>query len=63
MRIEVDRSLCEANAVCEAVVPEVFQVTEADELIIREPEPPDALRARVEEAIRRCPRRALSLVG
>ena len=62
MRVVVDRDLCEANAVCMRLVPEVFQVGDDDRLRLLAERPPEALRARVEEAVRRCPKLALSLV-
>ena len=62
MRIEVDRDLCEANAVCESIAAKVFHVNEDDVLEVLDPEPPEAMRAAVEAAVLRCPRRALRLV-
>ena len=62
MKINVDFDLCEANAVCMKVAPEVFLVDDNDELHIKVKDVPENLRAKVEEAVRRCPRQALSLV-
>ena len=62
MRVTVDRDLCESNAVCMRLAPEVFRVGEDDQLVIKQERPAEALRARVEEAVRRCPKQALSLV-
>ena len=62
MRIVVDRELCEANAVCMSKAPEVFKVDEEDQLRILVERPPEALRSAVEEAVRLCPRQALSIV-
>ena len=62
MRVRVDRDLCEANAVCMKVCPEVFELQEDDTLLIKDETPPETLRAKVEEAVRRCPRQAISLV-
>jgi ferredoxin len=62
MRIVVDYALCESNAVCMRLVPEVFEVRDDDRLYLRVERPPDTLRPRVEEAVRRCPKQALSLV-
>lgn len=45
MRIEVDRNLCEANAVCESIAPTVFRVTDDGVLEVLQPEPPEELRA------------------
>ena len=61
MKIYVDRDLCEANAVCMDTCPEVFRVEEDDTLTILVESPDAALRPKVEEAVRLCPRQALSL--
>jgi len=58
----VDRTLCESNAVCARLVPEVFSVDDDDQLQITQEQPPAALRERVEHAVRRCPKLALSIV-
>jgi ferredoxin len=61
MKLLVDYDLCEANARCMEAAPEVFKVDDADNLHILMEEPPEALRRKVEEAVRLCPRQALSL--
>jgi ferredoxin len=62
MRVRVDHELCESNAVCVRLVPEVFALRDDDRLELRQERPPAALRARVEQAVRRCPKQALSIV-
>jgi ferredoxin len=62
MKIVVDYDLCEANAVCMSVCPEVFRVEDDDTLTILIEHPPERLRKQVEEAVRLCPRQALSLI-
>jgi ferredoxin len=62
MKIVVDYDLCEANAVCMDVCPECFRVEDDDTLTILVERPPESLRSKVEEAVRLCPRQALSLV-
>ena len=62
MRVLVNRTLCESNAVCARLVPEVFVVDEDDRLQIKQERPSPALRERVEHAVRRCPKLALSIV-
>jgi ferredoxin len=62
MRVRVDHTLCESNAVCVRLVPEVFEVGDDDRLHLKQERPPEALRARVEQAVRRCPKQALSIV-
>ena len=61
MRVIVDYSLCESNAVCMRLAPEVFEVRDDDRLYLKTEHPAETSRARVEEAVRRCPRQALSL--
>ncbi len=61
MKIKVDFDLCEANAICMKVAPEVFKVDDNDELQILNENPPEELRAKIEESVRRCPRQALAL--
>jgi ferredoxin len=61
MRVVVDWDLCESNAICMAVAPEVFEVDDDDELHLLQEHPPEELRAKVEEAVRRCPKQALAL--
>lgn len=62
MKVVVDFDLCESNAVCMGIVPEVFEVREDDFLYILDENPPEALRPRVEEAVRSCPKAAISLI-
>lgn len=62
MRIVVDYDLCEGNAVCMRVAPEVFAVGEDDRAQVLQDNPSEGLRAVIETAVRRCPRQALTLV-
>ncbi len=62
MRVVVDFDLCESNAVCMEVCPDAFKVDDNDELHILIEHPPEELRAKIEEAVRLCPRQAISLV-
>jgi ferredoxin len=61
VRVQVDRDLCESNGMCVQVAPTVFTLDDDDELHILQEEPEEALRDRVEDAVRRCPKQALSL--
>ena len=61
MRVVVDYDLCESNALCMAAAPEVFEVREDDFLYVLQDEPPEAQRAAVEEAARRCPKQAITV--
>ncbi len=60
MKVVVDYDVCESNAVCMAVAPEVFEVRDDDFLYVLQENPPEDLRAKVEEAVRRCPKQAIS---
>jgi ferredoxin len=61
LKIVVDYELCEANAVCMDVCPECFRVEDDDTLTVLVERPPERLRAKVEEAVRLCPRQAISI--
>ena len=61
MRVVVDYDLCESNAICMSILPQVFEVRDDDNLYILNEHPPEEWRAKVEEAVRRCPKTALSL--
>lgn len=61
MRVVVDYDLCESNAVCMAIAPEVFEVREDDLLYVLQDEPDESLRAKVEEAAARCPKQAITI--
>ena len=61
MRVRVDHELCEANAVCVRLLPEVFELDEDDRLRLKQERPDEALRSRLAEAVRRCPKQALAL--
>jgi ferredoxin len=61
MRVVVDFDLCESNAVCMVVAPEVFEVRDDDFLYLLDETPDESLRPKVEEAVRRCPKQAISI--
>lgn len=62
MKVVVDYDLCEANAVCMGIAPEIFRVEEDDTLTVLMENPPEGLRAKAEEAARLCPKQAISIV-
>ena len=63
MKILVNRELCEGNARCVAVAPEVFRLDdEVDTVQLLVERPDAALREKVETAMSLCPRQALSLI-
>jgi len=61
MRVKVDHEVCEANAVCAGLVPEVFEVDDEDNLHILVTDIPPGLADRVGHAVRSCPKAALEL--
>ena len=60
-RIQVDFDLCESNAICMQIAPEVFEVRDDDFLYILNEEPGEDLKAQVEEAAHRCPKEAIGI--
>ena len=63
MRVVVDYSLCESNALCVGAAPEVFAMSEDDTLLVLDEEPGEELRAKVEAAVRVCPKQAITIVA
>ena len=61
MRVVVDYDLCESNAVCMAIAPEIFEVRDDDFLYVLNETPPESERSKVEEAVQRCPKQAISI--
>ncbi len=62
LQVRIDHELCEANGVCVRLVPEVFELDDDDRLRLKGEHPGEALRSRLAEAVRRCPKQALTLV-
>ncbi len=60
-RIVVDYDLCESNAVCMQIAPEVFEVRDDDFLYVLNETPGDDLRAKIDEAVQRCPKQAIAV--
>ncbi|MGI8331026.1 ferredoxin [Actinomadura scrupuli] len=61
MEVRVDPLVCEANAVCMGLAPEVFELDDEDNLEILQPNPPAELVDKVRHAVRSCPKAALTL--
>jgi ferredoxin len=62
MKVKADFDLCESNAICVGIAPDVFEVDDDDYLQILDDEVTDENRARVEQAVASCPKAALSIV-
>ena len=62
LRVVVDRELCEGNARCVQLAPDVFRIDDDERLEILVERPAPALREKIEAAAALCPRQALSLV-
>jgi ferredoxin len=60
-KVVVDFDFCESNAICMGIAPEVFEVRDDNFLYILQENPAEALRETVEEAVRQCPRQAISI--
>lgn len=61
MRVVVDFDLCESNAICMGIAPEVFEVRDDDFLYVLDETPPEELRPKVEQAVRSCPKQAIRI--
>lgn len=61
MHVEVDRDLCESNAVCVGLAPDIFALDD-DDLAVQTADaiPPDRL-SDVRQAAQLCPKMALTL--
>jgi ferredoxin len=60
-KVVVDFDLCESNAICMGIVPEVFEVRDDNFLYVLQENPPDDLRAKCEQAVQQCPKQAISI--
>jgi ferredoxin len=62
MRVVVNMDQCESNALCMGVAPDIFLVDDDDNLTVLNETPDESTRERVVEAIRVCPKQAISIV-
>ncbi len=63
MKVVVDYDLCESNAICMAIAPEIFEVRDDDFLYVLNETPSADQEAKVREAVERCPKQAISIEG
>jgi ferredoxin len=61
VRVSVDWGLCESNALCEGVAPEVFSVGDDDVLVVHDDAVDATERDLLENAVTMCPKQALRL--
>jgi len=61
MKIVVDFDLCESNAVCMQIAPDVFEVRDDDFLYVLNENPDESDRERIEECVQRRPKQAISI--
>lgn len=62
MKVKVDFDLCESNALCESLAPEVFELDDDDYLHVTKEEVGEEDLDAVRRAVDACPRAAISLV-
>ena len=63
MRVVVDFDLCESNAICMQIAPDIFEVRDDDFLYVLDETPSEDRRSNLEEIVQRCPKQAISIEG
>jgi ferredoxin len=61
MRILVNWPLCDGNGVCTVEAPELLALDDNNDLVVLNEEFDESMRAKVEAAVRVCPKHALSI--
>ncbi|MGV9713086.1 ferredoxin [Gordonia sp. NPDC003424] len=61
MRIKADFDLCESNAICVGMAPDVFDLDDDDYLVILQEEVPAGREEEMRQIVASCPKSALSL--
>ena len=61
MKVVVDFDLCESNAICMGIAPEVFEVRDDDFLYVLNENPDESMRPKIEQAVRSCPKQAIRI--
>lgn len=61
MRVVVDYDLCESNAICMALAPDIFELRSDDQLYVLNETPAEERRADLVKAVNGCPKRAISI--
>ncbi len=60
-KVVVNFDLCESNAICMDIAPEVFEVRDDDFLYVLQEQPDEAKLEQVANAAERCPKQAISV--
>ena len=61
MRVVVDLNACDLHGLCVEAAPEVFAIGDDGQLHVLNETPEQALRAKVDKAVRECPTGAISI--
>ncbi|MDG5481182.1 ferredoxin [Mycolicibacterium gadium] len=61
MRVDVDRDLCESNAVCVGIAADIFELDDDDLAVVTVDEIPADREADARQAVQLCPKIALTL--
>ncbi|MFN2537057.1 MAG: ferredoxin [Mycobacteriales bacterium] len=61
MHVHVNYEQCEANGLCMAAAPTVFELDDSDDLHVLQEDPGEELRPQVTAAVRACPKQAIQL--
>ncbi|GAB16727.1 putative 3Fe-4S ferredoxin [Gordonia effusa NBRC 100432] len=61
MRIKADFDLCESNAICVGMAPDIFDLDDDDYLVILQEEVPAERVEELRQVVASCPKSALSL--
>lgn len=61
-KIEVDWGLCESNGVCMGINSDIFELGDDDMLTVHQEKVTPEIESDVREAVRQCPRQAISIV-
>lgn len=62
MKVVVNADMCEGHGKCQQAAPEVFKLGDDDVSVVLVDDVPEALKGKVDQAIRLCPRQAISWV-
>ena len=61
MKVVIDEMLCEGHALCMGIAPDIFEVGDDDMARVLMDEVPEERRDDVQNAVRTCPKQAISV--